>query len=174
MTVLHVGRRTPPQWRVVLKNPKVIGGLVLLVLFLVAIVAQPVLQNTVWERRPSTYNPLTGYDTEVVHPSSPSATHWLGTDSLGRDVVSMFTHSAGPSVTVALAAAAAVAFVSLALGSVAAYRRGLVDGFISHLSDAMVLLPALLAVYVLGVGRPDEEFGALHVGLTFGLIYGLG
>jgi peptide/nickel transport system permease protein len=86
----------------------------------------------------------------------------------------MFVHAARPTFLVALSAASSIAAVSLMLGSVAAFRRGWVDGFVSHLSDAMVLLPAMIAVFVLGIGRSNEEFGALHVGFSFGIIYGLG
>ena len=71
-------------------------------------------------------------------------------------------------------AALSIALVSLTLGSVAAFRRGWVDGFVSHLSDAMVLLPAMLAVFVLGIGRSNDEFGAVQLGLSFGILYGLG
>ena len=39
-------------------------------------------------------------------------------------------------------------------------RGGWFDGFVSHLSDAMVLLPAMVAVFILGIGRPNDEFGA--------------
>jgi peptide/nickel transport system permease protein len=120
------------------------------------------------------YDPFIGYDTQVVHPAGPSGEHWLGTDSLGRDVVSMFTYSARYSVVVALAAGIAIGVVSLLFGSIAAYRRGWIDSLVTHFSDAMVFLPALLAVYIIGVGQDPGEFGALAVGITFGVLYGLG
>jgi peptide/nickel transport system permease protein len=89
-------------------------------------------------------------------------------------VFSMFAHATRPTLIVALSAGLSIAVISLALGSVAAYRRGWVDGVVSHVSDAMVLLPAMLAVFVLGIGRSNAEFGALQVGLSFGILYGLG
>lgn len=162
------------QWRTVLSNPKVVVGVVILLLFGLAVAAHPVLQATVWEYQSNLYSPLSGFDRTIVHPSGPSGTHWLGTDSRGRDVVSLFTYAVGPTLVVAVTAGVAIAVVSLLAGSAAAYRRGWVDGFVSHLSDAMVLLPALLAVFILGVARPDDEFGALEVGLGFGVVYGLG
>lgn len=156
------------------RNPKVVTGFAILVFFGVVAVAHPILQATVWSGEERLYDPVIGFDHLVTHPSSPSTVHWLGTDSLGRDVTSMFTYAARASVTVALAAGVAIAALALAAGSVAAFRGGWVDGFVTHTSDAMVLLPALLAVWVLGVGRPDEQFGALQVGLAFGVVYGLG
>jgi ABC-type dipeptide/oligopeptide/nickel transport system permease subunit len=142
--------------------------------FIVVIVAHPLFQATIWERQFTVYDPFIGYDTQVVHPAGPSGEHWLGTDSLGRDVVSMFTYSARYSVVVALAAGIAIGVVSLLFGSIAAYRRGWIDSLVTHLSDAMVFLPALLAVYIIGVGQDPGEFGALGVGITFGVLYGLG
>ena len=156
-------------------NPKLVAGLGLVVFFVLVVVAHPVLRSTLWsDGGRSIYDPFIGYDSQVVHPSGPSATHWLGTDSLGRDVASMFTYSARFSVAVALSAGLATMIVSLIFGSVAAYRRGWVDGLITHVSDAMVLLPALLVVYVIGVGQDAADFGAIEVGVTFGVLYGLG
>ena len=86
----------------------------------------------------------------------------------------MLAYATGPTLAVAVSAAVAIAAVSLVLGAVAAVREGWVDGVITHLSDAMVLLPPLLAVYILGIWRPSDEFGSLQVGLSFGLLYGLG
>ena len=159
---------------VVVTHPKVLAGLLILALFALLTVAQPVLHATIWAGQQNVYHPQFGFDSGVAHPSAPSARHWLGTSSLGRDVFSMFTHATRPTFVVAISAGLSIAVVSVLLGSIAAFRRGWVDGFVSHLSDAMVLLPAMLAVFVLGIGRSDEEFGALHVGLSFGVLYGLG
>lgn len=167
-----LGRRG--GWARLLSSAKLLFGLALVMFFIVVIVAHPLFQATIWERQFTVYDPFIGYDTQVVHPAGPSGEHWLGTDSLGRDVVSMFTYSARYSVVVALAAGLAIGVVSLLFGSIAAYRRGWIDSIVTHLSDAMVFLPALLAVYIIGVGQDTGEFGALAVGITFGVLYGLG
>jgi peptide/nickel transport system permease protein len=165
---------TRPSGRAVLGNAKVMVGLAILAAFLVLAFAGPILDATIWARQQNVYDPQFGFDSTVTHPSAPTARHWLGTSSLGRDVFSMFLYGTRPTLLVALSAALSISVLSLALGSLAAYRGGWVDGFVSHLSDAMVLLPAMIAVFVLGISRTDEEFGSLHVGLTFGVIYGLG
>lgn len=167
-------RQRPRTGRALLANAKVRAGLVILAFFALLIILQPVFHATIWAGQRSTYHPQFGYDTTIVHPSAPSLAHWLGTSSLGRDVFSMFMYAAQPSVFVGLSAGIAIMAVSLVLGSFAAYRRGWADGLISHLSDAMILLPAMLAVFVLGISRSNEEFGALHVGISFGIIYALG
>lgn len=175
MSTVTVPRRRRLRPRIRLRfNAKLVVGLALLVFFVLLMLSHPILQSTVWSRGRSIYDPFIGYDAHVVHPAGPSGRHWLGTDSLGRDVVSMLTYAARFSVTVAFAAGVSIAVVSLVLGAVAAYRKGWVDGLVTHLSDAMVLLPALLAVYIIGVGQDPEHFGALEVGITFGILYGLG
>jgi peptide/nickel transport system permease protein len=166
-----VQRRT---LRAMASNPKVVAGLTILVAFALLTVAEPLLEATVWAGRRNIYHPEFGFDATISHPSAPSAVHWLGTSSLGKDVFAMLVHATRPTFVVAIAAALSTGIVALTLGSVAAFRGGWVDGFVSHLSDALVLLPAMLAVFVLGIGRSNEEFGAVHVGLSFGVLYGLG
>ncbi len=160
--------------RFVVSHPKVLAGLAILAVFALLTVLQPLLEATAWSRQPQLYDPQFGFDSTIAHPSAPSGTHWLGTSSLGRDVFAMLLHATRPTLVVAMSAAASIAAVSILFGSIAAFRRGWVDGFVSHMSDAMVLLPAMLAVFVLGISRSDAEFGALHVGLSFGILYGLG
>lgn len=173
-TAMEVEMGGRQRWKLALANPKVRAGALILALFIVLLVVHPLLRATIWQGGFDIYDPVNGYDRDVSHPSPPSAAHWLGTSSLGRDVFSMLTYATGPTLTVAVTAGAAILLVSLMAGSVAAYRRGWIDGVVSHLSDAMVLLPAMLAVFILGIGRPNEAFGPLQVGLSFGLVYGLG
>jgi peptide/nickel transport system permease protein len=160
--------------RMILANPKILAGLATMAFFLLLTVAQPLLNATLWAGQSNVYHPQFGFDTGISHPSAPSVRHWLGTSSLGRDVFSMFAHAARPTLFVAFSAAASIAIVSLVLGSIAAFRKGWVDGFVSHLSDAMVLLPAMIAVFIVGIGRSNDEYGAIQLGLTFGVLYGLG
>jgi peptide/nickel transport system permease protein len=158
----------------ILGHPKILAGLAILAFFVVLTVIQPLLDATLWAGKDTIYDPQFGFDTSIAHPSAPSAEHWLGTSSTGRDVFSMFAYAARPTLFVAVSAALSIAAISLVFGSLAAYRGGWLDGFVSHLSDAMVLLPAMIAVFILGIGRPNDEFGALQVCLSFGILYGLG
>lgn len=160
--------------RAILSNPKFLTGVVILALFGLLTIAQPILEATIWSGRQHIYDPEFGFDTQIGHPSAPSLDHWLGTSSLGRDVFSMLAFATRPTLVVAVSAATAIAVVSLVLGAVAAVREGWLDGVVTHVSDAMVLLPPLLAVYILGIWRPSGEFGALQVGASFGILYGLG
>lgn len=175
VTLAEVDLASPRRARTAIAaNPKFIAGGAILLFFGALAVALPILEATFWAGRSHLYDPQFGFDTGIAHPSAPSIEHWLGTSSLGRDVFSMLAFATRPTLVVAVSAAVVIAGVSLVLGALAAVREGVVDGVVTHLSDAMVLLPPLLAVYILGIWRPSDEFGALHVGLSFGVLYGLG
>ena len=74
---------------------------------------------------------------------SPSASHWLGTDGLGRDV-----HGGRVSLTVGLLAALTALCVGLPLGAAAGYRGGWTDAAISRIVEAVLCFPALLLALV--------------------------
>ena len=80
----------------------------------------------------------------------------LGTDSLGRDVLSRLIHGARIAFTVALVAGLATALVGSLLGLLAGYMRGWVDIVISRLVDIWMAFPpvlfAILLIAVLGTG----------------------
>src|SRR5205809_5392111 len=65
-----------------------------------------------------------------------SARHLLGTDVLGRDVLSRLVYGARVSMTVALAALLAGGGIGLALGILSGYAGGRVDAFIMRVVDA--------------------------------------
>jgi peptide/nickel transport system permease protein len=87
----------------------------------------------------------------------PSAAHWLGTDQLGRDVLSRVLHG-GRSVLVLAALAVAVTFaISGPLGMLAGYRGGALDMVLSRIADVMMAIPPLILVliFLFVVGSSD-------------------
>ena len=158
--------------RVVLRHPKVRVGLAVFGLLLAGAVAHPLLAATIWNGQESIYGPEVGHDRELEHPTGPSRTHPLGTDALGRDVMSTLTFSLTPALQVAILAALLVGLLSIAVGSLAAYFRGWVDVVVTCTADAVLLLPPAIALLVVGIGKP--AFGMIDAGLLFGLLYGLG
>lgn len=81
---------------------------------------------------------------------------WLGTDSLGRDVLSRIIHGAQVALTVALVAGTLTAFIGAALGLMAGFLRGWVDLVISRMIDIWMAFPpvlfSILLIAVLGPG----------------------
>jgi dipeptide transport system permease protein len=88
--------------------------------------------------------------------SGSDPAYLLGTDSLGRDVLSRLIHGASIAFSVALLAGLATAFVGSALGLLAGYMRGWVDIVISRLVEIWMAFPpvlfAILLIAVLGTG----------------------
>ena len=77
-----------------------------------------------------------------------SAAHWLGTDELGRDLVSRLLYGARRVLTVAPAAVAAAYTLGIALGLVAGYFGGWIDAIVSRLADVLLSFP-ILVLYVI-------------------------
>ena len=89
---------------------------------------------------------------------SPSTDHWLGTDNYGRDIYSRVVWGARVALTVALGAAFLSILLGSALGAVAGYFGGTVDGLLSRVFDIFLLIPTffliLLIVALFGASLP--------------------
>ncbi len=81
--------------------------------------------------------------------ADPSMTNWLGTDKLGRDVVSQLMLGARNSMTVALVAVVMGGSIGVALGLLAAGIGGWVEDLVMRLADLSFAFPALLFAIML-------------------------
>ena len=79
----------------------------------------------------------------------PSASHWLGTDSLGRDIVSLLIVGSQNSIAVGLIAVGIGMGFGVSLGLLAAARRGWVEEVVMRLADFTFAFPALLSAIML-------------------------
>ena len=100
------------------------------------------------------YGPL---KIDVVHKlNSPSAAHWLGTDQLGRDVLSRLIFGARTALTIAVTSTGLAGLIGLLLGLVAGYGPRWLDGGLLLIFDSMNAIPmimfALAVITVLGPG----------------------
>jgi peptide/nickel transport system permease protein len=104
---------------------------------------------------------------DVAHrfqPASPS--HLLGTDQLGRDLLSMLIAGAGPSLGVAVLALAIGLAGGVPLGLLAASCPGWVDEAVARGADILFAFPALvLAMLIVAVLGPGASHAALAIGL---------
>jgi ABC-type dipeptide/oligopeptide/nickel transport system permease subunit len=81
--------------------------------------------------------------------SPPSSSHWLGTDNLGRDLLSRLIYGSRVSLFFGLGSTAISALLGAAIGLVAGYRGGLTDAAIMRVTDAFLCFPPL--VFILAV-----------------------
>ncbi|ERS14717.1 diguanylate cyclase [Alcanivorax sp. PN-3] len=100
--------------------------------------------------------------------AGPSAAHWLGTDDLGRDVLSRLIHGGANSLYAALLAVSVALVIGLPLGLIAGFAGGWVDTVISRLIDTFLSFPAIiLAVAVTGAMGIGLTNAMISVGLVF-------
>ncbi|NIV31759.1 MAG: ABC transporter permease, partial [Anaerolineae bacterium] len=95
-------------------------GLGIIAMFALMAVAYPILMGTVWDA--NTYDPIVGYDyNQVEQPAPPSAAHPLGTDPLGRDVLSQLLYSTASEFALGVVAALVTIIIATTVGAVSAY-----------------------------------------------------
>jgi peptide/nickel transport system permease protein len=101
--------------------------------------------------------------------SGPNATHWLGTDEIGRDLLSNFLFASRVSLAVGASAAVLGNLIGICLGLLAGSRRGWVDDVIMRLMDSLLAIPGLLLALAI-VAAFGTSLGALIIAVGITLI----
>jgi peptide/nickel transport system permease protein len=111
------------------------------------------------------------HDPQQIFPQTlqgPSGSHLLGTDNLGRDVLSRLLAGASPVLTVAPAATALGLVGGVVLGLFTGYYRGVLDDIAMRIVDAVLAFPLIIiAVLVLTVLGSGELPVILVIAVTF-------
>jgi oligopeptide transport system permease protein len=124
-------------WERLRRNPLALLSLTYVVLLLAIAVAAP------WV---APYRPDQVDFTAITQP--PSAQHWLGTDQLGRDVLSRLIHGTRVSMAVAFVAQAIILMIGVPVGLVSGYVGGRVDLIVQRVVDVLYAFPSLLFVII--------------------------
>ncbi len=135
-----------------------LGGLLLLAMLALAVLASHIAPY--------------GYDEADIFSrlQSGSAAHWLGTDNLGRDLLSRVIYGARVSVAVGLGSVALGLGLATAVGLLSGYFGGRLDLLVQRLVDAFMCFPLLLvALTIMALLGPGLE----NVILTLGLVLGI-
>ena len=157
-------------WALFAENPIGLIGLGVIIFFGLLAAAHPILMNTVWE--PRVYDPLMGYDMETAfHPSDPSARHLLGTDPLGRDVLSQLMYSTRYEFALGIFSAVVTVVIATTIGAVSAYYGGVIDTLLMRLVDLVIMVPFLPILIVLSAVM---DVGMIELALVIGLVSGFG
>lgn len=80
----------------------------------------------------------------------PSPQHWLGTDALGRDVLTRVLQAGRISLTVGFASMVLSVFIGTLLGAISGYFRGIVDQIIMRIADLLLTIPSLPLLFIFG------------------------
>ena len=144
------------RWLAFRSNPLACVGLGIVCTLLLAAALAPVL---------ATHDPLAQDLARRLLP--PSAAHWLGTDSLGRDIFSRIVHGARITLVVVLLVVVTVGPIGLLVGATAGYAGGWVDTALMRVTDIFLAFPRLiLALAFVAALGPGIENAVIAIALT--------
>ncbi len=100
--------------------------------------------------------------------AAPGGDHLLGTDALGRDVLSRLMHATRVSLVAAFLAVGVGIVLGVPPGLVAGYVGGAIDNLVMRVTDAVMSFPPLiLAIAIVGVLGPNLTNAMIAVGVIF-------
>jgi peptide/nickel transport system permease protein len=112
------------------------------------------------------YDPVEG--DLLVRFAAPSATHWLGTDEFGRDVLSRIMAGAGVSVAVSIGTVLFATSLGGMLGILTGYLGGWTDRIIMVFLESLMAFPGLLlALGIMAIVGPSKSGVVLALGLAY-------
>lgn len=157
------------NWKLFTENKIGLVGLAIIIIFAIMALIHPLLMTTVWDK--SVYDPVLGVDQTISHPSPPSARHLLGTDPIGRDILSQLMYSTRSEFILGLVSAIVTVIIATSIGAVAAYFGGIPDAIFMRLADLINVLPFIAFLVMLSA---FFEFGMLELALVIGVLSGFG
>jgi peptide/nickel transport system permease protein len=113
------------------------------------------------------WTPWSAYEIDVAAKlRPPSAAHWLGTDVLGRDIVSLLLVGARSTIMVGVIAVGIGLTFGVCLGLIAAARKGWTEELIMRMSDFTFAFPAVLsAIMLAAVAGPGMVTSIIAIGI---------
>lgn len=150
------GRRRSETLYFALRNPKVVGGLAVLILFVLFGALGPIF--TAWGPRQRRAGGRNG---------APDAENWLGTTSLGQDVFTQLAYGTRASFYVGIGAALVAAVIGMLVGFLAGYRGGVLDELLMTFTNIVLVLPVFVVLIVLNayLGNRSLWIQALVIGV---------
>lgn len=113
------------------------------------------------------YDPLKPDFVAILQP--PSAKYWLGTDEIGRDVLSRLIYGARASLQAGLIAVLLAAGIGVPVGIISGYFRGFIDDYvIMRLTDAMMAFPVIVLALAIAAAVGSSLTTAM---VAIGIVY---
>jgi len=125
-------------WRQFRRNRMAIGGAILVLFFALVAILAPFL---------ATHDPVRSNARNRLQP--PSREHLLGTDSLGRDMLSRIIYGSRISLRIALLAVALSVSIGVLIGALAGYYGGIIDSLLMRFVDILLAFPSLFLILTL-------------------------
>ena len=147
--------------RALARNPLAMVGLAIILALLVVAALAPWL---------APYSPLDGTLSNRLLP--PSAAHWMGTDELGRDILSRVIHGARITLYIVVLVAIISAPLGLLIGAISGYYGGWVDRMLMGVTDIFLSMPRLiLALAFVAALGPGIENAVIAIAITAWPVY---
>lgn len=141
-------------WRRFARNKIAVFALIFILVQIIIAVFAPYI---------APYNPYKG--DFLATWEKPNAIHWLGTDDLGRDVLSRLLYGARISLSVAVLSQLAIALVGIPIGALAGLKGGWIDYILMRVIDVLSSLPTIL-FYILLMVALGAGFWNLILAMT--------
>jgi peptide/nickel transport system permease protein len=127
------------------RDRTVVAGATIVILFALIAIAAPLV---------APHDPTDVDARNILAPASSE--HLLGTDNLGRDILSRLIYGARWSLGTALLATAGIVLIGITVGLIAGYFGGLIDDILMRLVDILLAFPSLvLALAIVGMLGPS-------------------
>jgi len=150
-------RRT---WRALRRNPIGLAGSIIVIAVVVVALIGPLL----W--------PVNYSDQGFRRLQPPSMQNPMGTDNLGRDVLSRVIHGAQVSLHVASIGVGVAVLLGLAIGVLSALYGGKLDSLLMRIVDIMFAVPSLvLAILISGLLGPSRTNAMLAIGIVYAPVF---
>ena len=160
---VRTSRAPRRAWTRLFSSPTAVVGLSLIIFWIVLAVLAPVLPL------PSP----TAQDAMAMADPTPSAAHWLGTDILGRDILSRLIFGARTVLMVAPLSVAVAMVAGTALGMLAGYFGGWIEALVDRFSDLVLAFPVLI-LYVILIANVGASVVNIVIATTIASAPGIG
>ena len=142
-------------WRRFRQNKMALIALIILTILIVMVLIGPA---------------ISGYEFEEVDKTArnmgPRASHWFGTDKLGRDLFARVWQGGRVSILIGLVGALVSAVIGCLYGGIAAYFGGIVDDVMMRILEVIISIPYLIVVILLSVVLESKSVGTLILAMT--------
>lgn len=109
---------------------------------------------------------LSPYDPTAQSPSdrflTPNASHWFGTDELGRDLFTRILYGGRVSLAVGLFSTILSIFTGVVVGALSGYFGGLLDSILMRITDAFLTFPTIFVLIILGAFLREQQLFILQ------------
>lgn len=148
-------RESKSQWKMAwdrfCRDKLALAGTFILLFIILMALAAPLLSKYLTHYEPQTIELLANLKPPGYKRSDAAAIHWLGTDELGRDVLTRAIYGARVSIGISVTTVAISLTIGTLLGAIAGFYGGFIDSVIMRFVDIMLSIPAIFLLLLIAV-----------------------